>query len=128
LLLGGNHDSGHRAKAALACLSSTVVASRTTGGTSRGVANEGAPGKAEAGCVVCALHPPARCGKARRWPADDKQHALQLAIQAHCRPCSMPPARRTALESNWPQLPLIATGPPDDCASTSESRESMSAR
>jgi hypothetical protein len=91
---------------------------------------EGAPGKAKAGCVVLALHPPrADKGKARRWQSRRRgSNALQLAIQAHCRPCFRCRQRRTALESNWPQLPLIATGPPDDCASTSESRESMSAR
>ena len=132
LLLGGNHDSvatlGEN-RALLACLSATVVAA--AGETDAQVVvlpqrdAQGLPG--EAGCVVCAIpfiRPRDVLQSQAGQSADDKQHALQLAIQAHYRAVfDAASARRTALElALGRKLPLIATGHLTTVgASTSES-------
>lgn len=120
LLLAGNHDSVAtlgESRALLACLSSTVIAAAGQPEAQVVVLpKRAAPGaQSEAGCVVCAI-PFIRARDVLQsqagQSADDKQHALQLAIQAHYRAVfDAASARRTALELELGRkLPLIATG------------------
>lgn len=123
LLLAGNHDSVAtlgESRALLACLTSTVVAAagqpeaQVVVLPKRGA--PGAPGtQGEAGCVVCAIpfiRPRDVLQSQAGQSADDKQHALQLAIQGHYQDVfNAASARRTALElALGRKLPLIATG------------------
>lgn len=132
LLLAGNHDSVAtlgESRALLACLSSTVIAAAGQPEAQVVVLpKRAAPGvQSEAGCVVCAIpfiRPRDVLQSQAGQSADDKQHALQLAIQAHYRAVfDAASARRTALELELGRkLPLIATGHLTTVgASTSES-------
>ena len=132
LLLAGNHDSVAmlgESRALLACLSSTVVAAAGQPQAQVVVLPQrGAPGaQGEAGCVVCAIpfiRPRDVLQSQAGQSADDKQHALQLAIQGHYQDVfDAASARRTALERELGRkLPLIATGHLTTVgASTSES-------
>ena len=117
LLLAGNHDSVAtlgESRALLACLSSTVVAAAGQPQAQVVVLpKRGAHG--EAGCVVCAIpfiRPRDVLQSQAGQSADDKQHALQLAIQGHYQDVfDAASARRAALElALGRKLPLIATG------------------
>ena len=120
LLLAGNHDSVATlgaSRALLACLSSTVVAAAGPPQAQVVVLpKRGAPGtQGEAGCVVCAIpfiRPRDVLQSQAGQSADDKQHALQLAIQAHYQDVfDAASARRASLElALGRKLPLIATG------------------
>lgn len=132
LLLAGNHDSVAtlgESRALLACLTSTVVAAAGQPEAQVVVLpKRGVPGtQGEAGCVVCAIpfiRPRDVLQSQAGQSADDKQHALQLAIQVHYRAVfDAASARRAALElALGRKLPLIATGHLTTVgASTSES-------
>ena len=132
LLLAGNHDSVAtlgESRALLACLTSTVVAAAGQPEAQVVVLPQrGAPGvQGEAGCVVCAIpfiRPRDVLQSQAGQSADDKQHALQLAIQGHYQDVfDAASARRAALElALGRKLPLIATGHLTTVgASTSES-------
>ena len=132
LLLGGNHDSvatlGEN-RALLACLSSTVVAAAGDPAVQVVVLPQrgGQGGKGEAGCVVCAIpfvRPRDVLQSQAGQSAEDKQQALQLAIQAHYLAVfDAASVRRSELETELGRkLPLIATGHLTTVgASTSES-------
>lgn len=133
LLLGGNHDSVStldESRALLAHLGATVVAA--TGDPAaqvRVLPRRGGAlaGEASAGCIVCAIpfiRPRDVLQSQAGQSAEDKQQALQTAIQAHYRAVfDAADARRTQLETTLGRrLPLLATGHLTTVgASTSES-------
>lgn len=115
LLLGGNHDAPAtlgESRALLACLNATVVAAADAPATQVRVLprRNGTPG-----CVVCAI-PFIRARDVLQSQAgqsgDDKQLALQAAIQAHYQAVFEAASdQRAALATELGHtLPLIATG------------------
>lgn len=129
LLLGGNHDSVAtlgESRALLACLSATVIGAAGDP-HAQVVVLPRRGGQREAGCVVCAIpfiRPRDVLQSQAGQSADDKQHALQLAIQAHYAAVfDAASVHRAALEAELGhKLPLIATGHLTTVgASTSES-------
>lgn len=117
LLLGGNHDSVAtltESRDLLACLGATVVAAADSAGAAAQVRvlsrRDGTPG-----CVVCAIpfiRPRDVLQSRAGQSADDKQQALQVAIQGHYLAVyEAACARRALLEAELGHgLPLIATG------------------
>ena len=88
LLLGGNHDSVStlgESRALLACLSTTVVGA-VSDPQAQVVVLPVRGGLKEPGCVVCAIpfiRPRDVQLSLPGQSAEDKQHSLQAAIQAH---------------------------------------------
>ena len=129
LLLGGNHDSVStlgESRALLACLSTTVV-SAASDPQAQVVVLPLRGGLKEPGCVVCAIpfiRPRDVQLSLPGQSAEDKQHSLQAAIQAHYTAVfDAAHLQRTALEAQvGHKLPIIATGHLTTVgASTSES-------
>ena len=116
LLLGGNHDSVAmlgESRDLLACLSATVVAAADDAAAQVQVLAR--RNKGEAGCVVCAIpfiRPRDVLQSQAGQSAEEKQGALQAAIQAHYLAVFEAAKRRqTDLEAQLGRaLPLIATG------------------
>lgn len=117
LLLGGNHDSVatlEESSTLLACLSATVVAAAGDA-ADQIVVLPLRGGKGEAGCVVCAvpfIRPRDVLQSHAGQSAEEKQHALQLAIQSYYQSVhGAGRARQAALtQALGRSVPLIATG------------------
>ena len=117
LLLGGNHDSVAtlgESSALLACLRATVVA-EVKEATSQVVVLPYRGGKAEAGCIVCAvpfIRPRDVMQSQAGQSAQDKQQSMQAAIQAYYQAVHETSlARQAALQETLGRVvPIIATG------------------
>jgi DNA repair protein SbcD/Mre11 len=116
LLLGGNHDSvatlGEN-RELLACLSATVVAAATDDAAAQVLVLPRRDGAA--GCIVCAIpfiRPRDVLQSQAGQSAEDKQSALQTAIQEHYGAVfAAAVERQSALGANFGRpLPIIATG------------------
>ncbi len=117
LLLGGNHDSVAtlgESRALLACLSSTVVAA-VDDPAGQVVVLPLRGGQGEPGCVVCAVpfirHRDVMQSQAGQ-SAEEKQHAMQAAIQAYYHAVFEAGSARQAqlTQALGRAVPLIATG------------------
>ena len=117
LLLGGNHDSVAtlgESRSMLACLGTTVVAD-VTQPADHVVILPRRGGKAEAGCIVCAvpfIRPRDVLQSQAGQSAQDKQQSMQAAIRAYYQSVfEAGKARQAQLQLTLGRsVPLIATG------------------